>query len=96
MSMSWTRFHAAMDAFVDHEPPPPDNVSHLPYKKRRLNQDDIDGFHSAAEDRIWNEIEQVLRRASRESPLRARQVRHEIKWLRRQAWKQGVSWGRRR
>lgn len=86
-------FQDFVDAANSNQPPPPSGV--VRPIKRGLREDDVVGFMKAREDHIWDEINEVLRQASKHNPLRATQVRLEIRWLRKQAYKQGRPWGKK-
>lgn len=67
-------------------------------EKFTLSDREIKEFLDAARDRddqVWFEIETLLKSLSPLYPLRTVRLRRELKWLRKQASKKGLSWGRK-
>lgn len=95
------RLDVAVSAFFgDDEQPPPTNVSTLSAmrkgEKRGLSTEDVEGFHRSAESReptIFLEMDALLRELMPRNPIKAARIRREIKWLRQQAYKNGLWWG---
>lgn len=92
------RVHDAVDILFDRhreEEPPPGNVRSL---SRRLNSDDVDSFMEAADRRespLWEEMDGFLRELATRWPMRSGRLRKELRWLRKQAYKQNLHWGKK-
>lgn len=94
--MDWTdRLHVAVDVlFGSEDRQIPDNVSTLP---RPLDGDDVAAFHAAADNRdnpLFEEMNALLASMTIRYPIRAARMQKEIKWLRKEANKRGLSWGK--
>lgn len=82
-------------------PDPPDytqraprNVTTMP---RHLTDEDVNAWHEAAEMRenpIWKEIDLFLNDLKSTRPIKAAQIRNDIKWLRRKAFDCDLDWGK--
>lgn len=72
---------------------PPVNKSN----RRTLSPDDVADFEYQAdhrEDSLWEEIEALLSELERGRPIRTAKMRQDIRWLRRQAKKRNLRWGK--
>lgn len=87
------------------EQPPPRNVRNMRPKATRssnprpLTADDLQDFDEAAnsrELRIWKEIDWFLEEQKRYRPMRVRQIRSDIAWMRHMAYELGLDWGKER
>lgn len=47
------------------------------------------------EFQVWSEIEAVLDVVQQETPIWGKRMKKNIKWLRKEAHKQGYEWGRK-
>lgn len=66
--------------------------------KKPLSDDNVRDFMSAAERRelqIWAEIEDLLDHLKIAYPVTVRAVRKNIRWLRKKAYQNGLSWGKK-
>lgn len=65
--------------------------------RRTLSEDDIDDFGYAAdhrEDPLWAEFTAILSELEKKRPIRVAKLRQDIRWMRRQAKKKGLRWGK--
>lgn len=93
--MTWkAKAKEIADLLLD-APEPLEPVSTSP---RTLREDDFDDFLAAADNRddpLWNLIDGYLMGdLAKRWPVRSYKLRKEIKWLRKEAAKDGVEWGK--
>lgn len=83
------------------DPPPPNNVRTLSRPKRGQPLDDevVAGFMEAAEERepqIILEMEGVIRSLHVKWPIRSRRMQRDLNFIRGEAYKLGLPWGKKR
>lgn len=83
----------AAEAYLREDQPPPTRIR----ERRRLGDDDVNQFMEAAakrDDPIWTEINALLDQLETNQPFRVQALRRELRWLRHQAHRRGLPWGR--
>lgn len=86
----------AVSYITRENPPPPDNVRKI--RQRPPSEGDVDGWLDAADHReaeLWLSIDALLRDLHALNPARVARIRKDVKWLRKEAAKKGLPWGRR-
>ena len=64
-----------------------------------ISDDEIQDFLQGAamrEDPLWEKIEDLLLDLQERNPFRVAQTRANIRWLRKQAYSQGLPWGKKK
>lgn len=96
--MTWKdRVRTIVNAALEPDQAQSHSVTRLA-DKRRLSGDDVGGFLEAASHRdnpLFEEMDSLLRELSVKYPFRAAKMRAEIRWMRGQAYKAGLPWGKK-
>lgn len=79
--------------------PPPPQGDRLDRDRtpRHLSGDDVDAFFTASDGRddpLWGQIDLLLEDLKRYFPVQVYGIRKNLKWLRHQAFKYGLDWGK--
>lgn len=83
------------ELWLEHDRTRPKGVK-LPLTDREIQQFLEEAQKRDEHEILWQQIDQLLDELRLLYPMRVPKIKSELKWLRKQAHKKGLTWGRRR